>query len=157
MKKISFIQKLVDEEKIYLIETSPEICESYNKKSINSLKAAKLLLSQNLLEESTPMSYYAMYHKVTALFYQIGIKCENHAAAIVLLKELFNLDNRNISFAKKERVDKQYYTDFAVTQTDVKNLIKKAEQFIAYIDNFFDQLTTKQRNDYKKEFENRYF
>ena len=33
MKKINFIQKLVKEEKIVLVEPSEEICESYNQKS----------------------------------------------------------------------------------------------------------------------------
>jgi uncharacterized protein (UPF0332 family) len=120
MKKIKFIQKLVKEEKILLVEPSKEIAESYKNKSTNSLKAAKLLYEQGLLEEATSMGYYAMYHKTNSLFYLIGLKCENHAAAIILLKELFDIDNKDISFAKVERVDKQYYTDFVITKDDVK-------------------------------------
>ena len=157
MRKINFIQKLVDEEKIKLVEESSEVAESYNQKSRNSLKASKILLSQELLEEAVSMSYYAMYHKALSLLYLVGIKCENHAATIILLKELFGIDNSKISFAKKERVDKQYYTDFKVIEDDVKDGIAKAEQFIAELDLFIDKLTSGQIRKYKDEFEERYF
>lgn len=103
MKKINFIEILVSEEKILLAEESKEISESYNQKSENSLKAAKLLLKNNLLEESTSMTYYSMYHKASSLFALTGIKCENHSATIILLKKLFRIDNTKISFAKKRK------------------------------------------------------
>ena len=91
MKTIKFIQKLVSEHLIELVEESQEIYQLYNKKSENSLKAAKILLKQDLVEESTSMSYHAMFHKTTALFRKTGIKCENHAATIILLQEIFGI------------------------------------------------------------------
>ena len=84
MKKIHFIENLVLEEKIQLVDASDDISSSYNQKSKNALKAAKLLFPQELLEEATSMAYYAMFHKLMSLFFKIGIKCENHAAAIIL-------------------------------------------------------------------------
>ncbi len=67
MKRINFISNLINEEKIFLIDINDNLIKSYNIKSGTSLKAAKILLYQNLLEESTPMAYYSMYHK-TILF-----------------------------------------------------------------------------------------
>ncbi|MCX6710263.1 MAG: HEPN domain-containing protein [Candidatus Woesearchaeota archaeon] len=157
MKRINFIQKLIEEEKILLVKESKEISESYNQKSKNSLKAAKLLYEQELPEEATSMSYYAMYHKTNSLFYLTGIKCENHAAAIILLKELFEINNEDISFAKEQRVDKQYYADFAVTKDDVKKLIEKSENFIEELDLFIDSLTEDKRNRYRNDFNKTYF
>jgi len=157
MRKINFIQKLVNNETIQLTESSKEICESYKHKSTNSLKAAKILIKQELIEEATSMSYYAMFHKAIALFRIVGVKCENHTATIILLKKLFNIDNTDISYAKEERIDKQYYTDFIITKEDAKDLINKAEKFIDELDIFIDKLTEEQRINYKEEFEKTYF
>lgn len=157
MRKIKFIDRLVNDKKIELVDESKEIYESYNLKSENSLKAAKILFEQQLIEESTSMSYYAMFHKTTALFRLIGIKCENHAATIILLKELFDIDNKNISFAKEERIDKQYYTDFILTKDDTKEIIEKAEQFIDEIDYFTDKLTENKRKNFRETFRKIYF
>ena len=86
MKKIRFIQTLVKKGKIKLVEASEDVSASYNQKSRNSLRAAKLLLPQDLLEEATSMGYYAMYHKALSLFFRIGIKCQNHSATIILFE-----------------------------------------------------------------------
>ena len=64
-----------------------------------------------------------MYNMLTALLYFAGIRCENHSASIIILKELFGIDNSKISFAKTERVDKQYYIDFKISKTEVESLI----------------------------------
>jgi len=157
MKEKRFIKKLIRENKISLVKSSQEICESYNQKSENSLRAAKVLLEQKLLEETTTMSYYAMFHKTTALFRLIGIKCENHTANIILIKEIFNLENKDILYAKKERVDKQYYTDFIITSKDAKDSIEKAEEYIETLDMFIDKLTEDKRNNLKKKFKETYF
>lgn len=154
MKKIKFIQKLVNEEVITTKEPSLEIGNSYHKKAENSLRAAKILIKQDLLEESTTMSYYSMYHKATALLNTIGIKCENHNATIIILKEILNIDTKDFSNAKTERIDKQYYTDSQTKKEDAEELIKKVEKFIQQIDNFIDESTqdvrTKTLTDFKK-------
>ena len=81
------------------------------------------------------MSYYAMYNSLVALLFRMGIKCENHSASIVLFKKLFGRTDlfKTISFAKKERIDKQYYVDFTMTRGSAKDLIKKSEDFLTEI------------------------
>ena len=153
MKKINFLIKLREEGKISLIDQSDEIKESYAMKSANSLKSAKILLENEQIEDAVPMAYYSMYNMLTALLYRVGIKCENHSASIIILKELFGIGNSEIMSAKTERVDKQYYVDFEITKEEVGNLIKSAEQFNSMLYDFSDKLTTKEALEHRKEFE----
>ena len=130
-----FLNKLKKEKKLELVEPSEDICNSYSDKSTNCLKSAKLLLQNNLYENSVGMSYYAMYNQLTALLFRIGIKCENHAGSILLLKILFGEEElfKIISDAKKERIDKQYYV---TTEKDeipkeiAVELLNSAEDFV---------------------------
>lgn len=142
MRKIKFLIKLKKEEKLNIIEPSEEVAESYLRKSESHLEAAKILLGTEKLEESVSMSYYAMYHVLLALLFKCGIKSENHVASILLLKELFNESDlaKEISFGKKERIDKQYYTDFKLTKLDCEDMMKKAENFIIGSKNIIKQL-----------------
>src|SRR3989338_858959 len=157
MRTMPFIEKLVNEEKIKIGVPSRNIASSYDEKSRNALRAARIIFNQKLFEEAVSMAYYAMYHKATALFYLIGIKCESHAAVIVLLKELFGIDNTDISFAKKERVDKQYYIDFIVSENDVKDMISLSEKFTGNMDIFIDKLTEEEKKGFLQEFKKAYF
>jgi uncharacterized protein (UPF0332 family) len=133
MKNI-FLNKLKKEKKLELVEPSEEICQSYLEKSDNSLKSAKLLLANNLYENSVGMSYYAMYNSLTALLVKTGIKCENHSGSILILKLIFDKKDlfSIISDAKKERIDKQYYI------TEEKDEITKevAEQLLQHAEDF---------------------
>lgn len=116
----NFLSKLKKEEKLELVEPSEEICESYSEKSVNCLKSAKLLLQNNLYENSIGMSYYAMYNLLVALLFRVGIKCQNHSGSILLLKLLFGENDlfKLIYDAKKERIDKQYYAKNSQKTTD---------------------------------------
>ena len=129
MKKINFLIKLFNKKKLGFVDPSDEIKDSYIEKSESNLISSKILLKNNRLEESVSLAYYSMYHMLTALLFKAGIKCENHSASIILLKEIFAISNADISFAKKERIDKQYYTDFVVSKQDVIELIEIAEVF----------------------------
>lgn len=126
MKEQSFLNRLKREGKLALVEPSPEICASYLKKAEDCLKSASLLLNNDLFENSISMSYYAMYNSLTALLFRVGIKCENHSGAIILLKLFGDLTlYKSISSAKKERIDKQYYIDFTATKEPAQQLLKK--------------------------------
>ena len=92
------------------------------------------------LEESVSLAYYSMYNILTSLLFKIGIKSTNHSGGIILLKEIFGIDNSKIEFAKKERIDKQYYADFKITKKDAEDMIKTAEGFNAVLREFIDNL-----------------
>ena len=94
-----------------------------------------------------------MYNMLTALFYKTGIKCENHSASIIILKELFGVDNSKISSAKTERVDKQYYVDFKTTRQDAEKIVEDSKEFNSMLYDFIEKLTLKKAVEYKEEFE----
>ena len=132
MKRQGFLNKLKAEGKLELVETSEEICRSYLKKADDCLKSARILLQNDLCENSVSMSYYTMYNSLTALLFKVGIKCENHAGSIIIFRKLFGGPDlhKTIFSAKKERVDKQYYVDLALTRDSAQDLLKKAEGFL---------------------------
>ncbi len=134
MRRNHFLGKLEAEGKVELVEPSDDICESYAKKSADCLRSAKLLLRNGLYENSIGMSYYAMYDLLLALLFKTGIKCENHAGAILLLRLAFGEDelSETIAKAKQERIDKQYYVTTEkeeITKEIAEELFRAAEDF----------------------------
>ncbi|MBI2141518.1 HEPN domain-containing protein [Candidatus Woesearchaeota archaeon] len=144
MRKQSFLSKLKEEGKLELVDPSSEIKDSYLEKSANSLKASNILFESGLLEEAVSMAYYSMYHSLLALMFKCGIKCENHSGNILLLRDLFNEVKlyKMISDAKEERIDKQYYVDFEVTDNEVEDLTRMAQEFVTKLKLLIEQLTT---------------
>ena len=153
MKKSDFFNRLQEEGKLQMVLPSEEIMSSYLKKSDSHLVSAKLLLKNNRLEESVSLTYYSMYYMLLSLLFRVGIKCENHSAAIILLKELFSIDNSLISFAKKERIDKQYYVDFKIMKEEVKELIEAAEIFNSTIFDFIEKLNSEKIAEFRTKME----
>jgi uncharacterized protein (UPF0332 family) len=153
MKKSDFFNRLQEGGKLQLVPPSEEIMSSYLKKSDSHLVSAKLLLENDRLEESVSLTYYSMYYILLSLFFRVGIKCENHSAAIILLKELFNVDNSLISYAKKERIDKQYYVDFKIMKEEVKELIEAAEIFNSNILDFIEKLNSEKIAEFRMKME----
>ena len=150
MKKISFLIKLAKEEKLQAVEPSDEIKKAYIQRSEESLSSAKALLKIGNLKDSVALAYYSMYHCLLAALFRIGIKCENHTASIILLKEVFGVDDTKISKAKSERVDKQYYVDFSVNSEEANNAIKAAEGFIAELTNLIATFSEESITEYRK-------
>lgn len=156
MKKINFLTSLVKQKKLELVEVSDVIKEAYLQRAEESLLSAKTLLKVGNLKDAVALAYYAMYHSLLALFFRCGIKCENHTAAIILLREVFEIDNAAISKAKEERVDKQYYVDFNVTKEEVMQAITIAEIFIAELYSFISILTEEKIRSYREILKTRY-
>lgn len=152
MKKISFLAKLHGEGKLHLVEPSEAVGNSYLAKSESNIASAKILLDNGKLEESVSLAYYSMYHMLTALLFRAGIKCENHAAAIIVLAAVFGLDNEDISSAKEERIDKQYYADFNIAKEDVEEAIGIAEDFNRKLLDFISRLDSQKIKEYRERF-----
>jgi len=136
MIKPNFLSKIKREGKLELVEPSEEVCSSYLGKADKCLGSAKLLLQNDYYENSITMSYFAMYNPLIALLFKCGIKSESHSASIVLFKKLFNNTRLFdiISWAKKERIDKQYYIisekDNILTKDAAQDMLDKAENFL---------------------------
>jgi len=152
MAKLSFLANLRKKEVLKLVGQSEEIKQSYIEKSASNIDSAKILLKNNKLEESVALSYYSMYHFVTALFSKAGIKSENHNATIQMLKEIFEIDNKEIANAKKERLDKQYYVNFKITKEEVAEAIKKAEIFNNFMNDFISKISNEKVKKAREKF-----
>ncbi len=140
MRKQGFLNKLHHEGKIRIVEPCVQVQEAYRKKSESYLASAKILFENGRLEETISMAYYSMYYMVLALLFATGIKCENHSGAIILLENLYGIDNTRIAAAKRERIDKQYYVDFAITVEDVRDSIEETEAFYADLLDYMERL-----------------
>ena len=150
MRKMGFLNKLYKEKKIQLVEPSENIKEAYIERSMESITSAKTLFRINHLKDAVALTYYSMYYSLLALLFRTGIKCENHTGAIMLLKEVFNIDNVKIAKAKKERIDKQYYVDFSVKKEEVNKMVQTAEEFNAEILDFIEKLDNDKIEIYQK-------
>ncbi len=150
MTRSSFLRKLYKRGKIQIVEASDEIKDAYLKKSESHMESAKILLEHEKLEEAVSTVYYSMYHMVLALHFKVGIKCENHSAAIILIGEVFGLENKAIFLAKSERVDKQYYVAFTIAKEDVVELIENGEEFNAVLFDFIEKLNSAKIEEYRK-------
>lgn len=147
-----FLVKLAKAGKLRLVEPSNNVKQSYLEKSESNLISSKILLKNNRLEESVSLTYYSMYNLVLALLFGVGIKCVNHLAATILLKEVFGLDNSLLIQAKEERIDKQYYTDFNITKKEVEEGIASAENFNRDLRAFILSLNNEKISDYRNKF-----
>lgn len=152
MKKAAFLGKLFKERKLELVEPSEEIKQAYISKSESNLISAKILLSNGRLEEAVYLAYYSMYNMLTALLFRVGIKCENHTASIMLLKEIFDMDNSDILKAKDARIDTQYYVDSVITADEVKDTLVRAEQFRKCLLDFISKLNSNSVENYRRSF-----
>jgi len=147
---MNFLKRLHKEKSLLLVEPSDDIRDAYLKKSESYLASAKLLLDNDRYEESVSMGYYSMYYSVLALFFATGIKCENHSAAIMLLKDIFGINNSAIKSAKAERIDKQYYVTSAPVRDDVVTLIRDAGSFNAVLLDAIARLTNEKKESFRQ-------
>jgi len=162
MKKSNFLDRLRRERKLELIEASEEIKESYLIKANNCFKSAKILYQNRLYENSVSEAYYAMYNCLLALLHKTGIKAENHSASIILLKEFFKERDlaKSISFAKEERIDKQYYVESEQKQEMIRkscsDMVSKAEDFIINMRIVIDKINNEDMSRIRANFQQRF-
>ena len=150
MTKQGFLKKLYNDKTLQLVAPNAGVKAAYLKKSESYLASARLLQDNGRFEESVSLAYYSMYYSVLALFFATGIKCENHTAAIMLLEDIFGIDNSAIESAKSERIDKQYYVATAPVRDEVIALIKTAESFNAELLDVIDRLTNEKIESVRK-------
>jgi uncharacterized protein (UPF0332 family) len=158
MKELSFLKKLKKKGIIELVESSEEMKSSYLMKAENCLKSAKILFQSQLYENSTSEAYYCIYNSLLSLLFKIGIKSENHSASIILFDKLFGNKDlvKIISWAKEERIDKQYYVEtqqiVKVTKESCNEMILKAEDFLVKIKLLINELSNEKINSARDSF-----
>ena len=147
MGTTDFLRRLHKEKALQLVEPSEILKDAYIKKSEGFLSSARLLVENGRLEEAVSIAYYSMYYSVLALLYTTGIKCENHTAAAMLLKLVFDEDPEDLVKAKSERIETQYYVDAEITEEEVRHLLLSAEAFDAKM---FDTVERMSKVDIEK-------
>ncbi|MBS3092889.1 HEPN domain-containing protein [Candidatus Pacearchaeota archaeon] len=158
MKELNFLKKLKRKGVIELVESSEEMKSSYLIKADNCLKSAKILFQSQLYENSTSEAYYCMYNSLLSLLFKIGIKSENHSASIILFDKLS--ENKGlvkiISWAKEERIDKQYYVEtqqiVKVTKESCNEMILKTEDFLVKMKLLISELSNEKVNSARDNF-----
>lgn len=159
MKNLAFLNELLKERKIELIEPSEEISRAYEIKSDNCLRVAELAYNEEIYENAISEAYYSVYNSVLSLFFKCGIKCENHSGAIILIKELFLLEELYSVFSdfKKDRIDNQYYVSTIKTKKLEKEnclqRINQAKEFNVKIKTYKNNLRIGDIQEIRKKFE----
>ncbi len=152
MNEMNFLRKIKNEGRIELVEPSDEMKSSYLKKSEDCLKSAKILLQNQLYDNSTSEAYYGMYNALLALFFKVGIKSENHSASLIIFKRLFHEETlrKMVSHAKEERIDKQYYVEAQQTSKASKEscseIVLKTEDFSVKMKLLISQMSNEKTN-----------
>jgi len=151
MKNQDFLIKLVKQKKIVLVESSEEISQSYLVDSKSYFSSARILFLENKLKEVTQLVYFSVYYSVLSLLFKVEIKSETHFGSIILLKEIFNIDNSFPLFLMKKRVG-TYYPDFKIENKLLEELMSNAEEFNSIIFDFISKLDLSKINLYRKNF-----
>ena len=160
MKELTFLKKLKRKGIIELVGPSEEMKSSYLIKAENCFKSARILFQSQLYENSTSEAYYCMYNSLLALLFKVGIKSENHSASITVFKKLFDNNDlfKIISWAKKERIDKQYYVEtkqiIKASRESCNEMIIKSEDFLIKMRVLIDQIGTEKIDILRNCFEN---
>lgn len=135
---------------ILLTEPSPRSVKAYFQKARYYLGSAKLLLLHEHLEQTVCMIYYSMYFSTMALFAASGLQPKRHTTAIILLKDLFGIDNSPLIKARDERLEKQYVLDAFFSRKDIRNLLYDARRFHRELSDFCDTITDKDAMHYRR-------
>ena len=158
MKKSNFLNRLKAEELLVLVEPSEEISKSYLIKSDKCIQVAKLAYGAGIYENAVSEAYYSIYNTVLSLFFKCGIKCENHSGAVLLIKELFKLEEIYLIFSefKKDRVDNQYYIPILgaepINKEKCNERIRTAQKFNIELRVYTGKITNQEINNLRKTF-----
>jgi uncharacterized protein (UPF0332 family) len=158
MKEIIFLKKLKKKGIIELVEPSEEMKSSYLIKAENCMKSASILFKSQLYENSTSEAYYCMYNALLSLLFKLGIKSENHSASIILFDKLIEDKDlmKIISWAKEERIDKQYYVEtqqvIKASKDSCNEMLLKAENFLLKIKLIISELNNEKISNIRNAF-----
>lgn len=115
-------------------------------KSAGNLKAAKLLLENNLFSESINRSYYCIFHAVKALIAYEKFDSGKHSQIIAFFNRVYVKEGKIekeyakiISKAFKIRNDSDYQDFYMVPKEDAKTQLEKAEKFLDRIIEFIEK------------------
>lgn len=140
---------------IKLVNPNVETCRSHIIKANRALKSMNLNYKEGLTEWAVEAAYYARYHCLYALLLRCGIKSEIHDCTIAVAKIVFSdLVSEKVinelSIAKQQREDTQYYSDRVVDEKACETNINSAPEFVLTLEEKIESLNDEKVETYRK-------
>ncbi|MGH9845659.1 MAG: HEPN domain-containing protein [Blastocatellia bacterium] len=115
--------------------------EALISKARDSLRAAKLLESNGLIDFAASRAYYTMFYVASALLLGKGLSFSKHGSLLAAfgqhLVKTGEIDarlHRYLIDAEDNRITGDYSTQSSLTQPEIASMISQAEEFIALAD-----------------------
>ena len=116
------------------------------KRAHKTLAAAKSLLEEKFFNDSLSKSYYAIFYAAGAALESVGFQTKRHATTIQKFHEQFILTNKvdeyhhlTLANAFRTRNLAYYELTWEAEEEEVKDQIKRAEEFIKAIEELLKQ------------------
>jgi uncharacterized protein len=114
-----------------------------------AVRAAQVLLDQDLFRDAVNRSYYAMFYAVLALLVTKQIGTSKHQGAISVFDREFvrtGVFNRELSYWLHEAFEMRLDADSAemveVPEEDARRILSNTETFIVQVKNYLSDWTT---------------
>jgi uncharacterized protein (UPF0332 family) len=156
MKNTAFLAKLKKQKNLKVIDPSTDISEAYLIKSSKCIQVADLVYNAKIYENAISEAYYAIYNTILALFHHTGIKCENHTASVIILKEYYKLSELSgtILEFKKDRIDNQYYIPInnseKITKNQCKTRIQTAKECCLELKSYIKRISNQKTKEIRE-------
>jgi uncharacterized protein (UPF0332 family) len=112
--------------------------EGFIQKAQDSLRAAKLLEENDLIDFAASRAYYAMFYVAEAFLIDLGLRFQKHGSLIAAFGQHFVKTglisahfHQNLIKSYNKRISGDYTTNSNLTKTEVATMISQAEEFIA--------------------------
>lgn len=112
--------------------------EGFIQKAQDSLRAAKLLEENDLIDFAASRAYYAMFYVAEAFLIGLGLRFQKHGSLIAAFGQHFVKTglisaqfHQNLIKAYNKRISGDYTTNSNLTKTEVGTMVSQAEEFIA--------------------------
>lgn len=116
-------------------------------KAQETLRAAKLLAANNLLDSAASRAYYTMFYLAGALLLDKGLSFAKHGSLLAafgqhLIKtgEVEAKFHRYLINAQDNRIEGDYSAQSNLTQTQVETMIGQAEEFLEMAERILNTL-----------------
>jgi uncharacterized protein (UPF0332 family) len=138
---------------IRITEPNQNLTKAYLKKAISALNTMTATLQIKETDWTATTAYYARYFALYALLMKIGVKSEIHECTINTAQLLANhkIIRQNIvneiTEAKQQRIDTQYYVTTQQNLKEIRKNAEKARKFVLEIEQATENITPKQINN----------
>ena len=126
-----------------IVEPNKNLAQAYIKKAEDALESMHLVKSKDWI---VSIAYYSMYFSLYAIMMRVGIKCGIHSCSLEFMKHQLKgyFNDKECEFLTKSmqaRIDKQYYTNRDVRDTQYEEMRKKVPLFLVKCKEIIEKMT----------------